>query len=49
MPFAYTNAVQLLGINAISKINFSRNDIGCKGLPLNIKGVNKLSSNIDVN
>jgi len=38
--------MQALGINTINNNNISRNDIGRKGLHLNMKGVNKLGSNM---
>ena len=38
--------IQSLGINAINNDNISINDIGRKGLHLNMKGINKLGSNI---
>ena len=38
--------IQSLGINAINNDNISINDIGRKGLHLNMKGINKLVSNI---
>ena len=38
--------IQSLGINVINNSNIIRNDIGRKGLHLNMKGINKLRSNI---
>ena len=38
--------MQALGINTINNNNISRNDIWRKGLHLNMKGVNKLGSNM---
>ena len=38
--------IQSLGINIINNNNINRYDIGRKGLHLNMKGVNKLGSNI---
>ena len=38
--------IQALGMNTINHNNISRNDTGRKGLHLNMKGVNKLGSNI---
>ena len=39
--------IQSLGINnAINNNNISRSDVGRKGLHLNMKGINKLGSNI---
>ena len=38
--------IQLLGINIINNNNSSRNDIGCKGLHLNKKGINKVAAKL---